>query len=338
MSEPKFHRNLKNQVRPCKAENCRFSPVANDHPDVIEFLAQKNSHSNVSHFEKQFCSNFEKWVNTGIYDFGLLETPVNNRPVAFRTFTTDEEMLSSFQNLKYAIEEKLNITTVVLTSSTNNRIGSDFFETTTKTHIELKLGAATAANLGVEKVATIIPATSLAKLPSNADRELWRTLYRANPEEASTFIVNRHNQMLKNVAEEINRNKTLAEGANVTLNNLYQGYNVSSENAHKLATFYLQPDFSWKEQSRPYVENASWGFSQALFSTKTGRLNLFAVNPVLNATWKATYNYKNNYPLTLSNGEKTKAPAKLGLGSPSFNCWFNLEEKNDNRATVEEMV
>lgn len=320
-----YHRNKAGKILVCTAKlKCKFEVLEDTHPDLIAFLEAKKARSgvNVSEFETKYVNSFIDYVKTGNVDTAVLDIPSENRPVLYRNYTTEQEVKDNFEQLKTAIKTHLGVETIDLTTNRNNRSGSDLVENNTGRHIELKLGSGTAGNVGLETATQVIPEDLIAKLPNRLHRELWRKMYASDPEKAKQQISANHLTLLKEFASEMNKNLRLSDTANSALNQFYQGLNLGQDESTKVSTFYFRQGNKWEESSRPYVENEDWKLDKAVVDDKTGRLTIYCHNKTLNSRWKATFNYKNNFDLKREDGTVEKVPAKVGLGTPSFNFWF----------------
>lgn len=336
MTLPKYHRNKRNQVRPCHAtvQACTFDPVDMSDPMVLKEIAALTARSkaggvNVTAFETAYVTEFKNFVDHNIADYSkLLSIPMGNRPILLRSAETRADIINSFQDLKQTLLADLNVDKLNLTISSNNRDGSDMEELNSGASIELKLGSATDANIGLTAMGKILRYNTMKTLPWQEDRDRWRDIYDGSETSMET-IIQEHSVKLKNFANKINRLKDfpLDADAQKQLNAYYAGVTIQDEDkvspARNVIRYSLKNPDGWVNSTRQSVDGVTdWVIEKAEFNKATGRVNTFFVSKTAGVRFRATYNYKNSHYMQTVDGKKIKAPAKLGLGSPSFNCWF----------------
>lgn len=299
--------------------------------EVIESVFNReHKTANVTNYETGFTQgflNFNDEQNNLNSDMLLLNIPVEQRPRILQNVDTSEQLHQVYANLQTTLLSTLDTEKLSLTTSRNNREGSDYYEASTNTSVEMKLGAATDVNVGFDKPAKLLFTEEGSSLfPSKDDRTEWRGKYLKGDSET---IKKEHDGKLKSVRDFINKNlanKPLSPQGNHLLSAYYCGitnfdeinssWEKNSSPGRKVRRFVLNSDLNWSETTRKNVP-VSWNLKEAVF-TDNGRLTIYFTNEKTAAKLKMVYNYKNDYKYK----DGTKVEAKLGLGSPSFNGWF----------------
>lgn len=279
--------------------------------------------SDVSGFEKKFKELFKNFIEGKEVDYSiLLLTPKTNQPIIFRDFETIESLKNVFASLEKELKQNLNTDKLYLTGDNNNRSGADLYESFTDIHIELKLGSATDANLGLESMKDVLGLGLINSLPTAQQREKWRASYLLNPEQTSILIKAEHKKSYESFVKDfqLKAGDKLDPAGQLAMNKYWSGNNNNNLSG-RMRRWQLLKDGTWKEEIKS-LPSGSWQYGEAEVKTqpdKTNRLNFSIYNPVLEKSLKLTYNYKNTYR---SKTLGIVAPAKLGLGSPSFNGWW----------------
>lgn len=279
------------------------------------------SHSNVSGFERDFISHFIEYHATGTIETSrLLSYPTAEKPLLFRVDSVDEAIRVAYANLMESLKVHVGVG-LRLSSNPNNKVGADLFDTTTGKHIELKLGSLTDLNVGMQSVENIFGKEVRDMFPTNSDRKRWRMLYYNLGEEAIPTIREEHDSKLERIAEYLTNNTPTPDP--VQMGHYWVGNNTIGGliTEYNLVVLELQKDLTWKFTNRGTLMG-DWKLLSAKVEHNSKRLNIEIVNPALQAALRLTYNYKNNYKLKLSDGQVVKIPAKVGLGTPSFNGWW----------------
>ncbi len=248
-----------------------------------------------------------------------------NKHVVFRNKTA-EQILEIQHKLVSLMKRELDVDTLNLIGTNDNRKDSDLYELDLHRHIELKLGSATDAALGINHVETVAGAGVKEALPSAEDRAIWRSMYAKgkHQEVAEAYLAK-----LKVTRDAINRN--LGRGPvddmaiNHTLNMLYAGINqfdrIKSSRAGapvpEILRFSVNRNGQWKRDIRPALEKGlRWTFEGATVTDK-GRLNMRFNNGSYYIRF--TFNQKNSYSSKAFGIER--AGGKYGLGCLSMNVW-----------------
>lgn len=256
-----------------------------------------------------------------------------------------EQILDIQHRLVKLMKSELGVETLSLIGTNDNHKDSDLYELNLHRHIELKLGSATDAALGINHVETITGAGVKDALPSNEDRIKWRGMYAAGQERevAAAYL-----DKLGEAKDAINLN--LVPGAKVqddvinhTLNMLYGGINQfdrikasrTGTPVPEILRFSVSRNGQWKRDVRPALEKgAQWAFEGASVTDK-GRLNMRFNNGSYYIRF--TFNQKNSYSSKAFGIER--ASGKYGLGYLSMNVWVRkiplrqlaLMEANKNK-------
>jgi hypothetical protein len=258
----------------------------------------------------------------------IAELPDENKTLVFRG-KDQNQVLSIRQGLINLMMEKWNVQTLRFSSSNNNLSYWDLYETILDRHVEIKLGSATDAALGMSHIQNLFGAEAVVLFPSLEDRITWRQQYLENPTNQRISYIN----TLRSTAQGLNALMPLStpitrvETIN-SLNMLYGNINQQKmmENIANGALDMPQVDrFSvnkkgvWKQDVRPALTaDNTWIFNGAEVSDR-GRLSMKFSNGIY--TIRIVYNQKNSYHYPKKEFGDLKAPGTHGLGTPSMNVW-----------------
>lgn len=276
--------------------------------------------------ERLFMRSLLNPAQDNIAAISISRLSEQKKHVVFRNKSA-EQILEIQHKLVTLMKRELGVDTLNLIGTNDNHKDSDLYELNLHRHIELKLGSATDAALGVNHVDTIAGSGVKDALPSNDDRELWRKMYAdgKHQEVASAYL-----DKLKNTKTVINQNMVPGEKVqdkviNHTLNMLYAGINQfdrikasrTGTPVPEILRFSVNRNGQWKRDIRPALEkDAQWVFDGANVTDK-GRLNLRFNNGSYYIRF--TFNQKNSYSSKAYGIER--ASGKYGLGYLSMNVW-----------------
>lgn len=262
--------------------------------------------------------------------------PENQKPISFRSISFID-IGSFFSKLNPALKKLIEIyysepVISIAEDSNNNKIGSDLFVTTksgnfTKTRrVELKFGAETNRNIGNGAMDEIFEITD--KITS------FSSIFKNISAQQKKFMTG---NLDNTTAGYTNLEKLLLEAA-TTLENLYDNgfLSINSEKMYTLLTttgslsnqtsmedlMKIRVDFTYdfenslKIMDRPNV-SGSWSVSRIGMAENSIRVEIRTSNAIVST--KFLLNWKNNY-----NFKGVTYPAKLGLGSSSWNVWIYL--------------
>lgn len=232
-------------------------------------------------------------------------------------------------DLKAKLENELKVNKLNLSSSPNNRIGSDLEENNTGVSIELKFGAATDVNAGMKAFEHLIPQSGFNALATHTDKVLWKSMYKVGdnktPSEAYISKLKKAGALINNhIGEPVS-----SEGQHI-INSYYNGITSYDEILklknepnllkRKIIRLNIDKKGKWNRFSRPaLVENKQWVLSGASVS-ESNRLTVNYKNEESGYNLRLIYNHKNDYKIS---GTDIVVPAKNGLSSPNVNGWFD---------------
>lgn len=296
--------------------------------------------SNVDQTERLMVSSISQpelaFDNTKI----IADLPDENKPLAFRG-KDQNQILSLRQNLINLMLEKLQTKTLSFSSNSNNLSGWDLYETILAIHVEIKLGSATDAALGMSHIKSIFGQEAVELFPSLEDRILWRKEYLENPAHQRSQYLSR----LRSIAQGLNTlmpvNTPITRSETIhALNMLYANINqkkIMENIADSIITMPQVYRFSvnkkgvWKQDIRPALtSDNTWLFNGAEISDR-GRLNMKFSNGSYSI--RIVYNQKNSYHFPKELGVDN-ASGIHGLGTPSMNVWVRKIGKPKSPATT----
>lgn len=281
---------------------------------------------NVDKSERLFMRSLLNPNQDSIAAISICRLEESKKHVVFRGKTATQ-ILDIQKKLLSLMKRELGVENLSLIGTNDNHKDSDLYELNLHRHIELKLGSATDAALGMNHLETITGAGVLKALPSTEDREKWRAMY-ANGEHdavASAYLTK-----LIETKDAINANLPAGREVsdkviNHTLNMLYAGINQFDRiNASRTGTpvpeilrFSVNRNGQWKRDVRPALPaNSTWVFEGATVTNK-GRLNMRFHNGSYYVRF--TFNQKNSYSNKGLGIERSSG--KYGLGYLSMNVW-----------------
>ena len=218
---------------------------------------------------------------------------------------------------------------ILINESNNNKIGADLkhiLPNNKTISIEVKFGEQTDKNIGMDKFNKIFSCDIFSKILSTQQRKGWIKLYFDDENESKQF-----ERLYQSLNEGIQIFNDFNKSKNWTLTKEEQNYmeseiiNISGNGLYKY-DYYLKfilngNNFSSFSHITTGVGN--WIIQQVKFlDDKTKRVSVFIDNYDTNIEIKFVLNWKNNY-----NYFNKTAKAKLGLGSPSWNIWIDVEIK-----------
>lgn len=283
---------------------------------------------NVSNFETCFLGETARMLNGEQDDLFVQCSLIDDisKPVLFRG-RSREEICCVASSLKKTLEDEVpNIvpSNCHYTTYRNNRQLSDLHETVSDTHIEIKLGSSTDLNIGLRSVKAIFEGHDLS-FEKKDRKPAWRQMYLTNGDNSIPEIQAEQDEFYKELVLKMKemKNQKLSHQAQKILTAYSQGVTNFSEiqksdMMRKIYRFDLDHNLIWNVVSKAFDEEPSWVLQDVFYSHKR-RLSLFFEETNSFTVIKLILNYKNSYKMP--NG--TKAPAKLGLGSPSFNGWIS---------------
>lgn len=258
----------------------------------------------------------------------IAELPEENKTLVFRGKNQDQ-VLTIRQNLINLMLEKLNVKTLSFSSSSNNLSYWDLYETILDAHVEIKLGSATDAALGMSHIKTLFGTGAVDLFPSLEDRISWRQKYLESPTEQRILYINKLRETAKGLNRSMPLNTPITRIETVhSLNMLYGNVNQQKMMENIAAATLTMPQvyrFSvnkngvWKQDVRPALTaDNPWIFNGADVSDK-GRLSMKFSNGIY--TIRIVYNQKNSYHYPKKEFGDIKASGIHGLGTPSMNVW-----------------
>lgn len=272
-----------------------------------------------------------------LYGERISQIPNANRVMVFRNKNKDE-IVEILRNCKKTVQldvakiyydDDVNYQDIEFTSdSNNNRDGADIIHTLEsglEVSIELKFGQKTDRAIGMAMFEKIFESDYFTKALTLDRRREWVAGY---VEEPNIFKQRyRLVESLNEAVEKFNNhydsiNRRLSAQAqeymeSVIINNTGDG---NRDNTHLLR--YIIEGSGFKEIKRIPTGVGFWTVDSVKpLGDKVNRVNIFVFNSTTNVQIKYTLNWKNNY--RLPNGDKVSA--KLGLGSPSWNVWIEVE-------------
>lgn len=270
--------------------------------------------ANVSDFETTFVNA----VNDPSQVSALNDIPDSKRPKAFRGQDISPEVIENFRS---TLKRHLGVEELDLTSSRNNLSGADFYEKNSGTHVEVKLGAATDVNFGMNRFEEVFGNGFASHLPSEQDRAEWKKTFLAGQQEKQ---LEDYRSSLRGAVERMNAD--VAAGK-VTVNQDFLNKmalgKLNIPDNEKVVRVTLGADRSW-EIAKVRELSGSWKIDKVEYTDKH-RINVYVQNDTY--AMRFTYNQKNTYRA----GEFKTNPAAPthGLGTPSFNGWVTpiLNEK-----------
>lgn len=327
---------VKEKVK-CRAKNpatCRYhgkpvSGVAHSQNGQPHKTLSIRKNGNVSEFETIFVQTLINKAQGIKETTGLADIPDTNRPKVF--IGLDEEKLSEIQtSFVNKLRDELNIPEeekLVIEYSQDNNIGNDFLVKNRNVGIEVKLGGTNDFNMGLPSVATIVGKDTMHLLPTQQDRAVWRQAYlTGNGQEIMAGLIQaEHNKKVKNFVEHVKNQSPLInpEGQTVLNNYWERKTNNSGSRANTVKLFQIDPKTNtWVADERDSKNLGEWVIFGAEY-TNQKRANLYISNTQLSdVQLRLTMNYKNNYKFN----NRLQAPAKLGLGTPSFTAgWIKTK-------------
>lgn len=276
--------------------------------------------------ERLFMRSLLNPAQDSIAAISISRLAEDKKHIVFRKKSA-EQILETQKKLVTLMKRELGVETLNLIGTNDNHKDSDLYELDLNRHIELKLGSATDAALGINHVDTIAGTGVRDALPSTEDREQWRQMY---SEGKHAEVADAYLNKLKETKTVINRNMVPGEKVqdqviNHTLNMLYAGINQferingarTGMAVPEILRFSVNRNGQWKRDIRPALEKgAQWVFEGANVTDK-GRLNLRFNNGSYYIRF--TFNQKNSYSSKVYGIER--ASGKYGLGYLSMNVW-----------------
>lgn len=258
----------------------------------------------------------------------IADLPDENKTLVFRG-KDQNQVLAIRQSLIDLMLKTFNVKALKFSSSNNNLSFWDLYETVLDAHVEIKLGSATDAALGMSHIKTLFGAEAVDLFPSLEDRISWRQKFLENPAAQRTLYINKLRETaqglndLMPIGSPITRTETIH-----SLNMLYGNVNqqkMMDNIADALLTLPKVYRFSvnkkgvWKQDIRPHLtaENP-WRFNGAEVSDR-GRLSMKFSNQLY--TIRIVYNQKNSYHYPKKEFGDLKASGIHGLNTPSMNVW-----------------
>ena len=271
---------------------------------------QRDAGVNVTNFETAFVEAVVK--GKGIEELNSI--PDKNRPLLFRERNICQE---DAESLRRAMKQALGIDDLKLTYSRSNKSGADFYEESTDTHIEIKLGAATDVNIGLERFGSVLGIKDLsAVLPNKKDKASWREMYLSNPELREQQL-QAYRDRLRQSADTLNRMQSENKLAlNQDLLNKMASGELNTSGDGKVIRLVRAPNNSWSLSENRKIAG-EWKVEDIHLSDEY-RLNIILSNDAYR--FRMTLNQKNTYKAGLF--RDSPAPPRHGLGNHSFNGWF----------------
>ncbi|OYX42408.1 hypothetical protein B7Y94_03440 [Candidatus Saccharibacteria bacterium 32-49-12] len=272
-----------------------------------------------------------------LYSDMITQIPDLNRVVALRG-KNRQQIIDLLTNCRKTVQidivnlyysDGINYTDITFTSdSTNNRDGADIIHTLPSGQaisIELKFGQKTDRAIGMVTFENIFGASHFTEALSVNTRKGWIQGYVNQPDVSQQKY--RLETTLNRAIDGFNqyyddRNRRLSESAQeymerVIINNTGDG---SKDSTHLLR--YIVEGDQFREIKRIPTGHGYWMVKPVKpLGPGVSRVTIFVYNSTTNVQIKFLLNWKNNYKLP--NGDKVSA--KLGLGSPSWNVWIEVD-------------
>lgn len=213
--------------------------------------------------------------------------------------------------------------------SSNNKIGADLLHKLPSgevVDIEVKFGMETDKQIGMAQFEKIFGTDAFSKALSMPARKSWIDSYMVEDSpESSQFY-----RLFKKLNEAIASFNRFSESKNYTLLAAEQSHMESliinnSGNHTKTGDHYLKfviDGSNMRDVKELPTGLGRWTIDEVKpLSDSVKRVNIFVTNKTTHIQIKYTLNWKNNYKIP----GVGKVPAKLGLGSPSWNVWVSIE-------------
>lgn len=242
-----------------------------------------------------------------------------------------EEIRKSIIGKYYRNSPGTRIEDVVLTqSSDDNRAGADLFHdwNGVPIAIEVKFGAETSRNIGMDTFDRIFGTDVFSVATSRMIRKEWERLFLDDGRDEQRQL----ERLWRAINGAIDKFNAFNENRGFVLPEQNQMYmedtilNTTGDGSFRgeFMKFVLDGnDFSDFKRIPTRIGTWTIDRTERIDGCDIVRCNVFVRNYDTNVEIKYVLNWKNNYPL---NGNRAdKVPAKLGLGSPSWNVWVEVE-------------
>lgn len=282
--------------------------------------------SDVSGFEK----TFREAITTGSVEAlqELYNTPDKNRPKIFRGKNPDF-INTTVNNLRREISEISDVKTPILSTSNDNKDGSDFVEQISGTEYEIKLGGATDANLGIGIMEWALDNHGII-------RNIMGTM---NDRKEMYLKGVAHSEILENkekskeaMVEAFNKKVTVGETASERLTHLakliakgvtreesiVEAFN-SGDEPNKPHLLLLQKDGTFKHHDKSFPEDEEFIVIKAAVGSKGGGAQIVLQGRKSGRTIEFRQHFKNSHT---DNSTGVKIPAKFWVKTPCFNVWI----------------
>lgn len=225
---------------------------------------------------------------------------------------------------------KKNLNKIILFEGSNdNKKGADInhrLENGELIDIELKFGQETDRNIGMKQFEKIFSTTIFSKALDIKKRKIWKELSLIEYPKISAQEDRLKNE-LNNPVDLFNKyiknkNYTLSKNEQNFMENFIINNTGDGESKPKYYMKFLLEENQTNNMKLMPTKIGSWEIINVKkLDNKIKRVNIFTINRTTNLQIKYTLNWKNNYKL--SNDKKVSA--KLGIGSPSWNVWIDVE-------------
>lgn len=258
----------------------------------------------------------------------IADLPEENKPVALRG-KDQTQILSLRQNLINLMLKTFQVQSLNFSSSSNNLSYWDLYEIDLDDNVEIKLGSATDAALGMSHIPSLFGPEAVVLFPSSEDRIFWQKKYLEDPEHQRIL----YKDKLRSTAQGLNSlmpvNMPITRIETIhSLNMLYANINQKKMMDDIAAAILTTPQVyrfsvtkkgTWRQDIRPALtSDNTWVFNGAEISDR-GRLSMKFSNG--SYTIRIVYNQKNSYPYPKKEFGDLRAPGVHGLGTPSMNVW-----------------
>ena len=249
----------------------------------------------------------------------------------------DEEWIkTSIDNLTKKIKEITQQNKIVLTTNRDNKLGSDLYEVNSKSHIELKFGNATDANLGL-KIMEWGLGFGNREISQNMKGGLnlrRGKFFARNTEEnilesknaSSAALVALFQSKLK-VGEKAPANLThmaICISRGITNSLEIQALQGKASTIKDTPLLVIDKDGAWDSIDKRFALNETFTVSTIALGERGGAARIILIGDISGAEITFLSHFKNSYT-NKATGEKV--PAKFGVRSPCFNIWINPPKK-----------
>jgi hypothetical protein len=290
----------------------------------------------VRYCEEALCVNLEENARK---IFGL---PNAEKVVVFRD-KTEHEIAMTLRNCRETIQislmhefydehiiwKKVAFQNLTLAPSSNdNKEGADVLHKLPNgdvVDIEVKFGQKTDKAIGMKVFATIFGSNVFSEALSVKNRKSWQTNFASKLNELEQL--SRLFTSLNRAINDFNsfnekKNFTLTSGEQEAMENIIINNSGHSKNKSAHYLRFMIKDGYFEDVKRLPTKIGKWTILRVKrLENGVKRVNVLVVNKTTNLQIRYTLNWKNNYALA----NKGSAPAKLGLGSPSWNVWVEAD-------------